>query len=364
MLRALKVLVDAAPRHGWELTLVLSAEIRWSRRIGLPPERIAYLPGLRGWRRWSGPASRSRSTSPVWRAWRATPTSSTPARCRASRLLVTGRTLARRPQVVHVYSSYEDGGDVPEALPRTRAARDRALGRFARVSPSARSAISRRRRAGTSSTTEWTSSGSSGRQRAPVPVGLPPPAGRASAWWGTSTRGRTRRSSSQAAAAIRAAHPGRARSSSSERFATPPTRRRSAGGIGPLGLAGARARHGVPPEPVPGRVAPSTCWRTPRAAIRSRWRSSRAWRFAARSSRRRSAAFPRCSSTARAASWCRQTTRRPWPRRSCRCSSSPRRAPVSATPRTSGSSTRFSLDGLRGEDVRRLRRGPRRTERR
>src|SRR6185369_10713230 len=51
MLRALKVLVEAAPRHGWEMRLVLAAPHPLVAAVGLPPEMVAYLPGLRGWRR-------------------------------------------------------------------------------------------------------------------------------------------------------------------------------------------------------------------------------------------------------------------------------------------------------------------------
>ena len=50
MLRALGVLDELAPRHGWELRFVLPAPHPLLREIGLPPERIAYLPAIRRWR--------------------------------------------------------------------------------------------------------------------------------------------------------------------------------------------------------------------------------------------------------------------------------------------------------------------------
>ena len=51
MLRALKVLLEAAPRHGWELRFVFPEPSPVAGAIGLPAERITYLPGIRGWRR-------------------------------------------------------------------------------------------------------------------------------------------------------------------------------------------------------------------------------------------------------------------------------------------------------------------------
>ena len=52
MLRALEILVEAAPRHGWEMRIVLAAPDP-ARRGGRAAARRSsrYLPGLRGWRR-------------------------------------------------------------------------------------------------------------------------------------------------------------------------------------------------------------------------------------------------------------------------------------------------------------------------
>jgi len=108
MLRAAKLLADAAPRHGWQLDFVLAAPHPLVAASGLPAERIAYLPALRGWRRWS-----ARVTLPatVLRLARHARAADLLYACTLSSFpycLLAGR-LARRPQVTHVYSSYEDG---------------------------------------------------------------------------------------------------------------------------------------------------------------------------------------------------------------------------------------------------------------
>src|SRR5207247_2417551 len=52
MLRALRVLDDAAPRHGWELRFVLAGPHPQVAEEGLAAERVTYLPALRRWRAW------------------------------------------------------------------------------------------------------------------------------------------------------------------------------------------------------------------------------------------------------------------------------------------------------------------------
>src|SRR5437870_11969928 len=108
MLRAAKLLADAAPRHGWQLDFVLAAPHPLVAASGLPAERIAYLPALRGWRRWS-----ARVTLPatVLRLARHARAADLLYACTLSSFpycLLAGR-LARRPQVTHVYSSYGAG---------------------------------------------------------------------------------------------------------------------------------------------------------------------------------------------------------------------------------------------------------------
>src|SRR4029077_12323923 len=54
MLRALRVLDDAAARHGWELRYAFPASHALLDEIGIPAERTTILPGLARWRRLAG----------------------------------------------------------------------------------------------------------------------------------------------------------------------------------------------------------------------------------------------------------------------------------------------------------------------
>jgi glycosyltransferase involved in cell wall biosynthesis len=107
MLRALAVLDAAAPRHGWELRFVLAAPHPLVSEVGLPVERVSYLPALRRWRAWPArlllPVALARLVRLARRAdvLYACTLSSFPYCYYAG--LLTGR-----PQVVHVYSSYGD----------------------------------------------------------------------------------------------------------------------------------------------------------------------------------------------------------------------------------------------------------------
>jgi glycosyltransferase involved in cell wall biosynthesis len=109
MLRALKVLDDAAPRHGWELRFVLAEPDALVASSGLPAARVSYLRALRRWRRW-----RARLALPVSvlrLAHRARGADLFYA-CTLSSFpycLLAGRLLGV-PQVAHVYSSYETPG--------------------------------------------------------------------------------------------------------------------------------------------------------------------------------------------------------------------------------------------------------------
>lgn len=105
MLRALKILYDAAPSRGWSMDFVMPSCPALVAEVGLPPEAVRVVPGLADWRRWGNLArlpgtlrrlgaavagadviySETLSTfPPCWLAgaWRGV------------------------PQVVHVYSSY------------------------------------------------------------------------------------------------------------------------------------------------------------------------------------------------------------------------------------------------------------------
>ena len=108
MLRALKVLDDAAPGHGWELRFVLAGPHAQVAAEGLPAERVSYLPALRRWRAW--PARLALPAS-VLRLARLARGADVFYACTLSSFpycLLAGR-LARIPHVVHVYSSYGDG---------------------------------------------------------------------------------------------------------------------------------------------------------------------------------------------------------------------------------------------------------------
>ena len=108
MLRALKVLDDAAPRHGWELRFALAGPNPQVAAEGLAAERVSYLPALRRWRAW--PARLALPLSVLRLALLARGADVLYA-CTLSSFpycLLAGR-LARVPQVVHVYSSYGDG---------------------------------------------------------------------------------------------------------------------------------------------------------------------------------------------------------------------------------------------------------------
>lgn len=104
MLRALRVLDDAAPRHGWTLRYAFPAHHPLLDEIGIPAAHTAIVPGLARWRRLGGAlvlpdalrlARLARQADVVY----STTLSTFPLSHLAGR-------VARVPQVVHVYSSY------------------------------------------------------------------------------------------------------------------------------------------------------------------------------------------------------------------------------------------------------------------
>ena len=106
MLRALKVLDDAAPRHGWELRYVLAEPDPLVASTGLPLEHVAYLRALRRWRRWT---ARVALPVAVLRLARLARGADLFYACTLSSFpycLLAGR-LTGKPQVAHVYSSYD-----------------------------------------------------------------------------------------------------------------------------------------------------------------------------------------------------------------------------------------------------------------
>jgi glycosyltransferase involved in cell wall biosynthesis len=107
MLRALRVIADAAPTYGWELRYAVPAWHDLIAGTGIPREHVTVVPSLGAWRR-LGPRLRLPAT--LLRLARAargasafySTTLSTFPQC-----WYAGRAL-RVPQVVHVYSSYGD----------------------------------------------------------------------------------------------------------------------------------------------------------------------------------------------------------------------------------------------------------------
>ena len=105
MWRALRVLADAAPAHGWELRYAVPAWHDLITTTGIPPEHVTVVRGLGAWRRVSARAALPATLVRLVRAARGahafySTTLSTFPHC-----WLAGRLLGV-PQVVHVYSSY------------------------------------------------------------------------------------------------------------------------------------------------------------------------------------------------------------------------------------------------------------------
>jgi glycosyltransferase involved in cell wall biosynthesis len=108
MLRALKILDDAAARHGWELRFVLARPDPLVAAEGLPADRITYLPAVRRWRSWSARLALPLAVRRLARLARGADVFYACTLSSFPYCLLAGR-IARVPQVVHVYSSYVDG---------------------------------------------------------------------------------------------------------------------------------------------------------------------------------------------------------------------------------------------------------------
>src|SRR4029077_206898 len=105
MLRALKVLDDAAPRHGWELRFALAGPHPQVEKEGLAPERVTSLPALRRWRAWPARLTLPLSALRLARLARGADVLYACTLSSFPYCLLAGR-LAGVPAVVHVYSSY------------------------------------------------------------------------------------------------------------------------------------------------------------------------------------------------------------------------------------------------------------------
>jgi glycosyltransferase involved in cell wall biosynthesis len=105
MLRALRVLDDAAPRHGWELRYAFPAADPLLTEIGIPALRTTILPGLARWRRLGGALALPRNVLLLARLARGADALYSTTLSTFPLCFLAGR-LARVPQLVHVYSSY------------------------------------------------------------------------------------------------------------------------------------------------------------------------------------------------------------------------------------------------------------------
>lgn len=108
MLRALRILDEAAPRHGWRLQFAVPSREPLLAQVGLPAERTTVVPGLTGWRRWRRRLALPRTVLALMRLARESDLLYSETLSTFPYCLIAGR-LTRRPAVVHVYSSYGSG---------------------------------------------------------------------------------------------------------------------------------------------------------------------------------------------------------------------------------------------------------------
>lgn len=106
MLRAARVLDEAAAAHGWALEFVLAEGRALADHVGLPRERTRYLPALAGSRHWTQRLLRRVAAG---RLARLVAGADLLYACTLSSfpLCWAGARRLRIPVVVHVYSSYD-----------------------------------------------------------------------------------------------------------------------------------------------------------------------------------------------------------------------------------------------------------------
>ncbi len=105
MLRALRVIADAAPAYGWELRYVLPAWHDLVASTGIPREHVTIVPGLGRWRRWTERVRLPATLARLCRAARGASALYSTTLSTFPHCWYAGRVLGI-PQVVHVYSSY------------------------------------------------------------------------------------------------------------------------------------------------------------------------------------------------------------------------------------------------------------------
>jgi glycosyltransferase involved in cell wall biosynthesis len=107
MLRALRVLADAAPRHGWELRYVVPRRHPLIESSGLSAAHVAVVPGLGRWRRGRERLRLPLTIARLVRAARGADAFYSTTLSTFPPCWLAGR-VAGIPTVVHVYSSYGD----------------------------------------------------------------------------------------------------------------------------------------------------------------------------------------------------------------------------------------------------------------
>jgi glycosyltransferase involved in cell wall biosynthesis len=105
MLRALRVIADAAPAYGWELRYVIPAWHDLVASTGIPREHVTIVPGLGRWRRWTERLRLPMTLARLCRAARGAQAFYSTTLSTFPHCWYAGRVLGI-PQVVHVYSSY------------------------------------------------------------------------------------------------------------------------------------------------------------------------------------------------------------------------------------------------------------------
>lgn len=105
MLRALRILADAAPAYGWELRYAVPAWHDLIGASGLPRDHVTIVPGLGRWRRWSERGRLPMTLARLCRAARGASAFYSTTLSTFPHCWYAGRVL-RIPTVVHVYSSY------------------------------------------------------------------------------------------------------------------------------------------------------------------------------------------------------------------------------------------------------------------
>jgi glycosyltransferase involved in cell wall biosynthesis len=105
MLRALRVIADAAPDYGWELRYVVPAWHDLVASTGIPRDHVTIVPGLGQWRRWTERLRLPLTLARLCRAARGASALYSTTLSTFPHCWYAGRVLGV-PQVVHVYSSY------------------------------------------------------------------------------------------------------------------------------------------------------------------------------------------------------------------------------------------------------------------